>query len=80
MLTTVGFTFSPQQLFWLIAVPNLVGSLLRLPYTFAVPKFGGRNWAVFSAHVSARRGSPIPSTPARAPSSPSRCSTSCASP
>lgn len=49
MLTKVGFAFSPQQLFWLIAVPNLVGSLLRLPYTFAVPKFGGRNWAVFSA-------------------------------
>jgi nitrate/nitrite transporter NarK len=49
LLTKVGFTFSPQQLFWLIAVPNLVGSLLRLPYTFAVPKFGGRNWAVFSA-------------------------------
>ncbi len=49
MLAKVGFGFSPQQLFWLVAVPNLVGSLLRLPYTFAVPKFGGRNWAVFSA-------------------------------
>ena len=30
-------------------MPNLVGSLLRLPYTFAVPKFGGRNWTVASA-------------------------------
>ena len=30
-------------------MPNLVGSLLRLPYTFAVPKFGGRNWTVVSA-------------------------------
>jgi nitrate/nitrite transporter NarK len=49
MLAKVGFAFSPLQLFWLIAVPNLVGSLLRLPYTFAVPRFGGRNWAVFSA-------------------------------
>ena len=33
----------------LIAVPNLVGALIRLPYTFAVPKFGGRNWTVVSA-------------------------------
>jgi nitrate/nitrite transporter NarK len=49
LLTKAGFAFSPQQLFWLVAVPNLVGSLLRLPYTFAVPRFGGRNWAVFSA-------------------------------
>jgi NNP family nitrate/nitrite transporter-like MFS transporter len=49
LLAKVGFAFSPQQLFWLVAVPNLVGSLLRLPYTFAVPKFGGRNWTVVSA-------------------------------
>ncbi len=49
MLAKVGFDFTPQQLFWLLAVPNLVGSLLRLPYTFAVPKFGGRNWTVVSA-------------------------------
>ncbi len=49
MLAGVGFDFSPQQLFFLVAVPNLVGSLLRLPYTFAVPKFGGRNWTMVSA-------------------------------
>ena len=49
MLAGVGFDFTPQQLFFLVAVPNLVGSLLRLPYTFAVPKFGGRNWTVASA-------------------------------
>lgn len=49
LLAAVGFAFTPMQLFWLIAVPNLVGSLLRLPYTFAVPRFGGRNWAVLSA-------------------------------
>ena len=47
LLAKAGFAFSAQQLFWLVAVPNLVGSLLRLPYTFAVPKFGGRNWAVY---------------------------------
>ena len=42
-------SFTPQQLFFLVALPNLVGSLLRLPYTFAVPKFGGRNWTMISA-------------------------------
>src|SRR5690242_5537452 len=51
LLAKAGFAFTPQQLFWLVAVPNLVGSLLRLPYTFAVPKFGGRNWTVVSASL-----------------------------
>jgi NNP family nitrate/nitrite transporter-like MFS transporter len=51
MLAKVGFDFSAQQLFFLVAVPNLVGSLLRLPYTFAVPKFGGRNWTIASASL-----------------------------
>jgi NNP family nitrate/nitrite transporter-like MFS transporter len=37
--------------FLLTSVPTLVGSVLRLPYTFAVAKFGGRNWTVFSASV-----------------------------
>ena len=49
LLAKAGFDFTPQQLFWLVAVPNLVGSVLRLPYTFAVPRFGGRNWTVVSA-------------------------------
>ncbi|MDO9397800.1 MAG: MFS transporter, partial [Herbiconiux sp.] len=48
-LLQMGFTFTPQQLFLLVALPNLVGSLLRLPYTFAVPLFGGRNWTMVSA-------------------------------
>ncbi len=51
MLAKIGFDFTPQQLFFLVAVPNLVGSLLRLPYTFAVPKFGGRNWTMVSASL-----------------------------
>lgn len=49
LLAGAGFDFTAQQLFWLVAVPNLVGSLLRLPYTFAVPRFGGRNWTIASA-------------------------------
>ena len=48
-LDSVGFAFTESQLFWLVAVPNLVGATLRLPYTFAVPRFGGRNWTVVSA-------------------------------
>ncbi|NLU81956.1 nitrate/nitrite transporter [Rhodococcus sp. HNM0569] len=35
--------------FFLVAVPTLVGSLLRIPYTVATARFGGRNWTVFSA-------------------------------
>jgi MFS transporter, NNP family, nitrate/nitrite transporter len=37
--------------FLLTAVPTLVGSILRLPYSFAVTRFGGRNWTVFSALI-----------------------------
>jgi NNP family nitrate/nitrite transporter-like MFS transporter len=37
--------------FALTAIPALIGSFLRLPYTFAVAKFGGRNWTVVSAVV-----------------------------
>ncbi|MFJ2576805.1 nitrate/nitrite transporter [Kitasatospora aureofaciens] len=35
--------------FTLTALPTALGALLRLPYTFAVAKFGGRNWTVISA-------------------------------
>lgn len=48
-LLASGFEFTPQQLFFLVAIPNLVGSLLRVPYTLAVGKFGGRNWTMISA-------------------------------
>jgi len=48
-LNNAGFALSANQMFWLIAVPNLVGATLRFPYTFAVPRFGGRNWTIVSA-------------------------------
>ena len=48
-LPAAGFDLSLDQQFWLIAVPSLVGATLRIPYTFAVPVFGGRNWTVVSA-------------------------------
>ncbi|WP_369070135.1 MFS transporter [Kineococcus terrestris] len=48
-LNDAGFSLTTNQVFWLIAVPNLVGATLRFPYTFAVPRFGGRNWTIVSA-------------------------------
>lgn len=40
---------SDGQQFWLLSVPVLVGAALRIPYSFAVPRFGGRNWTIVSA-------------------------------
>ncbi|HEX3771244.1 MAG TPA: MFS transporter [Polyangiaceae bacterium] len=48
-LPKVGFHYSTDELFNLVAIPGLVGSLMRFPYAFAVPKFGGRNWTIVSA-------------------------------
>src|SRR5215207_1274984 len=48
-LSNVGIALSLSEQFWLTAVPNLVGSTLRIPYTFAVPRFGGRTWTTISA-------------------------------
>ena len=48
-LPGAGFSFSVTQTFWLISIPSLVGATLRFPYTFMVPRFGGRNWTVVSA-------------------------------
>lgn len=48
-LPAAGFTFTSSETFWLISIPSLVGATLRIPYTFMVPKFGGRNWTIISA-------------------------------
>ncbi|MFL5303711.1 MAG: MFS transporter [Polyangia bacterium] len=48
-LNKVGFHYTTEQLFSLVALPGLIGSLMRFPYTFAVPRFGGRNWTIVSA-------------------------------
>lgn len=39
----------PAGKFFLIATATLVGAVIRVPYTFAVARFGGRNWTIFSA-------------------------------
>lgn len=48
-LPAAGFDLGTNQLFWLISIPSLVGATLRIPYTFMVARFGGRNWTVVSA-------------------------------
>ena len=50
-LGNVGITLSLPEQFWLTAVPNLIGATLRIPYTFAVPRFGGRTWTTISASL-----------------------------
>ncbi len=47
-LPAAGFPYTTDQLFQLVALPGLVGALLRFPYTFAVARFGGRNWTIAS--------------------------------
>jgi NNP family nitrate/nitrite transporter-like MFS transporter len=49
LLPGAGFPLTLNQQFWLIALPSLVGATIRIPYTFAVPRFGGRNWTIVSA-------------------------------
>nr|WP_270352213.1 MFS transporter [Microbacterium testaceum] len=48
-LPAAGFQLSTGEIFWLISMPSLVGATLRIPYTFMVPRFGGRNWTIVSA-------------------------------
>ena len=50
-LPQAGFKFTTDELFQLVALPGLIGSLMRFPYTFAVTTFGGRNWTIISAAV-----------------------------
>jgi len=50
-LSQIGIAMSVPEAFWLTAVPNLIGSALRIPYTFAVPRFGGRVWTMVSASL-----------------------------
>jgi NNP family nitrate/nitrite transporter-like MFS transporter len=46
-----GWALSASQALCLVAIPSGVGAFLRLPYTFAVPVFGGRNWTIVSASL-----------------------------
>ncbi|MGH3624695.1 MAG: MFS transporter, partial [Sciscionella sp.] len=46
-----AYGIDPAGKFLLVSLPTLVGALLRIPYTFAVATFGGRNWTIISASL-----------------------------
>ena len=48
-LPQAGFHYTTDQLFQLVALPGLIGSLMRFPYTFAVTMFGSSSNAEVSA-------------------------------
>ncbi|KOV94245.1 nitrate/nitrite transporter [Streptomyces sp. NRRL B-3648] len=45
------YGLTPADKFLLTSVVTLVGAVARVPYTFAVAVFGGRNWTVVSASL-----------------------------
>ncbi len=47
-LPQAGFHYTTDQLFQLVAMPGLMGSLARFPYGFMPAKVGGRNWTVIA--------------------------------
>jgi NNP family nitrate/nitrite transporter-like MFS transporter len=47
-LPQIGFKFTTNQLFWLVAAPALSGATLRIFYSFMIPIFGGRRWTALS--------------------------------
>ncbi len=48
-MPTDKFGIDTAGKFFLVAMPTLVGAILRIPYTVATARFGGRNWTIFSA-------------------------------
>ncbi len=51
MSPAIGLGFDSGEKFLLVVTPTLVGAVLRLPYSYAVTRFGGRNWTVFSSAI-----------------------------
>jgi NNP family nitrate/nitrite transporter-like MFS transporter len=47
-LPQAGFHYTTDQLFTLVAMPGLFGSLARFPYGFMPAIFGGRNWTIIA--------------------------------
>ncbi|MER5545018.1 nitrate/nitrite transporter [Streptomyces sp. NPDC002589] len=43
------YGLTPADKFLLTSMVTLVGAVVRVPYTFAVAVFGGRNWTIISA-------------------------------
>jgi NNP family nitrate/nitrite transporter-like MFS transporter len=44
-----AYGIDPAGKFLLVSLPALVGGLIRIPYTMAPARYGGRNWTVVSA-------------------------------
>ncbi|MFJ5293234.1 MULTISPECIES: MFS transporter [unclassified Streptomyces] len=51
MSPRTGFGLDAGEKFLLVAVPTVVGALLRLPYGHAVTRYGGRDWTVFATLI-----------------------------
>jgi NNP family nitrate/nitrite transporter-like MFS transporter len=47
-LSGIGFRFTPQELFWLTAMPGLAAGTLRIVHTFFIPIFGTRRTVAVS--------------------------------
>lgn len=45
------YGLTPADKFFLVSMATLVGAVVRVPYTFAVALFGGRNWTIVSASM-----------------------------
>ncbi|MFF2128074.1 nitrate/nitrite transporter [Streptomyces olivochromogenes] len=45
------YGLTPADKFMLTSMVTLVGAVVRVPYTFAVAIFGGRNWTIVSASL-----------------------------
>ncbi|GHH76401.1 MFS transporter [Streptomyces sulfonofaciens] len=45
------YGIDPAGKFFLASMATLVGAVVRVPYTFAVARFGGRNWTIVSASL-----------------------------
>ncbi|MFF3245140.1 nitrate/nitrite transporter [Streptomyces sp. NPDC002870] len=45
------YGIDPAGKFFLVAMATLVGAFIRVPYTFAVARFGGRNWTIVAASM-----------------------------
>lgn len=43
------YGLTPADKFFIVSMATLVGAIVRIPYTFAIALFGGRNWTVVSA-------------------------------
>jgi NNP family nitrate/nitrite transporter-like MFS transporter len=51
MSPDIGLGFDAGEKFLLVATPTVAGALLRLPYSVAVTRYGGRNWTVCATAI-----------------------------